>query len=612
MMKRRWLIFKHAYLRLVTHSLSVIRTGSNILGIINFIASAACLICIAIFFGFEPPRDEWLALFRIMRACQITFLVNVIYNYILNFRDTFCQTRLLKWIVDAGVLITLLPLLYPRPAEPWLPWLSNILYSKQFIVSILAAYSFASLCFGIMKMLGRRTNPSLIMAGSFMVLIIIGSFVLMMPRCTLRPLSYIDSLFIATSAVSITGLCPVELSETFTPTGLAVLALLIQTGALGVMTFTCFFALFFSGSTSIHSQLIVKDMLFSKSFNSLLPTLLYILSFTLIIELAGTAAVFASVHGTLQMSLQDELIFSAFHAMSAFCNAGFSNLEGGLSNPLLLHSNQSVYIITSLLILAGGIGFPILMNTWQALCRRVRRLYRWFAGKPVQIRTVHLLSTNTKIVLSTTLLIFVISSALFFIFEYDNALAGMSLYDKVVQSIFNSFVPRSSGFSSVSPTGFMNITLLMFVILMWIGGGSQSTAGGIKVNTFATMLLDLKSFITGRHRVTVYHRTIANRSVRMSYAIVSLSILSYIIIAGTLLVLEPGLSPTALLYEAASGLFTVGSSLGITAGLSDISKGVLCLAMYFGRVGLISLLIGMAGNQSDPPVKLPEDNIIIN
>lgn len=611
-LRRRWLVARHSYLRFTSRFTFMIKRGGDILGVITFIAALFCVAGIIVYFGFDHSTGEWKGLLRTVRAARIVFLVNVIYSQTLNLRATLRQNRLFKWIVDIAVLVTLLPLLYPRPEHPWIPVLEQILYSRKFIFAILCAYSVMVISSGVMKLLSRHTNPSLIMATSFLILIFIGSLLLMMPRCTLVPLSYIDSLFIATSAVSITGLCPVDLSDTFTPQGLLILALLIQTGGLGIMTFTCFFALYFSGNTSVYSQLMVKDMIYSKSISSLLPTLLNILAFTLIIELAGAVAIFISVHGIMGMDIHEEMIFAGFHAMSAFCNAGFSNLEGGLSNPLLLHSDQSVYIIASVLIFAGGIGFPILMNFRQAAARRLSRAWRWLMRRPPRPRKAHLLDFNTKIVLVTSAWLVALSSLLFFIFEYNHTLAGMSLYDKIVQSVFNSFVPRSSGFSSVNPAGMMNTTLIMFTFLMWVGGGSQSTAGGIKVNTFATMLLNLKAAVLGRSHVTAFNRTIDAGSLRTAHAVIGLSVLAYLLVASLLVFLDPELSVKALLYEAASGLFTVGTSLGITPDLSIGSKIVLCLAMFLGRVGLLSVLAGIAGTRSEPPVKYPSDNIIIN
>lgn len=610
--RKRWRALCHAYGRFTTHFTAAIRLGGRVMAVLAFVASLGCLVSLLLLFGFDHDPHDLARIGRGVRAAQIIFLVNIAYNWLLRFRTTVRECRFIKWVVDAAVLLTLLPMLYPHPDHPWLPWLERLLYSHRFIYGILLSYSVVDVSYGVIRLLGRRTNPSLILSVSFLGFIFVGSLLLMMPRCTFQPISYIDALFVATSAVCITGLTTVDVSATFTPSGLLILALLIQTGGLGVMTFASFFALFFSGNTSIYNQLMVKDMIASKSINALLPTLLYILGVTLAIEAAGAAAIFFSVHDTLDMSVNDELIFSGFHSLSAFCNAGFSNIEGGLSNPLLLRSNQSVYLIASALVFLGGIGFPILLNFKAAVGRYCRRLWYAVTFRRLPGRRAHLYDLNTKIVLVTTLWVLGVSTVLFFLFEYDNTLDGMSLWDKVVQSLFNALVPRSSGFSSVNPADFLNVTVIMFVVLMWIGGASQSTAGGIKVNTFATMLLNLRAVVSGRDRVTAYGRTISGESIRRAHAVICLSIIGFVVYSLLLVGLEPRLSARALIYEAASALFTVGASLGVTPYLSAASKVLLCTAMFLGRVGIISLLMGMVGTRTDPPVRFPEDSIIIN
>lgn len=396
------------------------------------------------------------------------------------------------------------------------------------------------------------------------------------------------------------------------PLGLSVLALLIQFGALGVMTFTSFFALFFSGSASIYSQLILRDVIYSKSMNSLIPTLLYILAFTITVELAGAALIFASIHGTLGFTLRQELVFAAFHSLSAFCNAGFSTLPGGLSNPVLLNSNVSLYWIMTLLIVAGSIGFPILVNTKDAVAAFAKQFFCRLRRRPAPAKALHQFNMNTKIVLFTFMLLLAGGSVLFFVLEYSNSLKGLPLAEKITQAVFNSAVPRSAGFSSVNPDGFLNVTLVMILFLMWVGGGSQSTGGGIKVNTLAAIWLNLRAIVTGAPRVTAYRRTIATGSIRRANAVVAISILSYTLLSFLLLGIEHDLPARAVLFESCSALFTVGSSLGITGQLCDTSKFLLCIAMFLGRVGIISLLIGVVKSSAATKAEYPSDNIIIN
>lgn len=588
------------------------QTYSNILGAIAFIAAILCIVSQILFVGLEHEPSDLLFLRRVIRISQIIFITKVIFDLVFRFRQTIKHTKFIKWIADISILLTLPSLVYSCPEKPWIPWLCHILYDQRIILAIVGLYAVIDFCYGIIRTLSRRVNPTFMLATSFLFFIIVGSFILMMPRCTINGISYIDSLFVSTSAVCITGLSSVDVAATFTPFGLLVLSLLMQIGGLGVMTFTSFFALFFSGNTSVYSQLVVKDMIYSKTINSLLPTLLYILLFTLTVEAIGAVAIFMCIHGTLDMSFKEEIIFSAFHAMSAFCNAGFSNIEGGLSNPALLNSNQTFYLVASGLIFLGGIGFPLLVNFKTILFNYVRRFWHWLIHRRRIGEPIHVYDMNTKVVLLTTLTIFGISSLLFFIFEYQNTLADLSLYEKIVQSIFNSFVPRSSGFASLNPNNFLNITIIMMIVLMWVGGASQSTAGGVKVNTIAIMFLQLKSVIRGQSQVVAYNRIVSNESVRRANAVIALSIIGYIFFSLILIALEPGVSVKALLFESASALFTVGSSLGVTASLTVPSKVLLSVAMFLGRVGLLSLLIGFFEHQGESPLRHPVDNVIIN
>lgn len=604
--------WRYSFNRYIAHCQPAVRKLVALFSVATFVASLLSIVALIVLVGFDHEPDKIKLLMRLIRIARITFISSVLFNLIFNWKQTKRTTRAVKWILDIAILVTLLPLLYPRPDHPWIPFLATVLYSKKIMLAVTGSYAIWELCFGITKMLGRKVNPSLLLASSFLFFIIIGSFMLMMPKCTSGELGYVDSLFVSTSAVCITGLTPVDISATFTPFGILVLSVLIQIGGLGVMTFTSFFAMFFSGNTSIYSQMMVKDMIYSKTINSLLPTLLYILGFTLVIELIGAVMIFLSIHGTLDLSLENELIFSGFHSLSAFCNAGFSNIEGGMSNEALLLHNQSIYLIASLLIFLGGVGFPILENFKSAFVQYIRRFWRWLTRRPQRRKQVHIYNINTKIVMVFTTVIFVVSAVLFFLLEYNNSLAGMSFGDKVVQSVFNAWAPRSSGFSSLNPAGFMTTTIIMIMVLMWIGGGSQSTAGGIKVNTFGVILLELKSIIYGRNRVVVYNRTVTHDSIRRAFAVVTLSILAYVIYSILLVFLEPGLPVKGLLFESASALFTVGSSLGVTPELSDASKILLSTAMFVGRVGLLSLLIGLVGQKSDPPIKYPSDSVIIN
>lgn len=593
-------------------SATMIRVMSDVLALISFIAAIICGICFVIYIGYDHSELENLYLLRAMRGVQWVFVTNVTFNLIFNFRNTLRKTRPIKWSVDIAILLSAIPYVIPRPAHPWLPALESLIYGNAFLFAVIGAYSMVTFCYGIVRIIGKRTNPSLMLSGSFLIFIIIGSFMLMLPKCTIGGISYVNALFISTSAVCITGLTPIDISVYLTPMGFVVLSILIQIGGIGVMTFTNFFAIFFSGNTSIYSQLMLKDVIYSKSMSALIPTLLYILGFTITIEVIGAIFIFISIHGTLAMTIEDEIKFSLFHSLSSFCNAGFSSLPGGMSNRQLLTGNISIYWITSALIVAGSIGFPILVNFKDALMFHFRRILTHLHHKPAGNKQVHLYNMNTKIVLITFSALLVGGAALFYLLENDNTMAGMTTMEKITQSVFNSVTPRSAGFVSIDPSSFLNATLIMVLFLMWVGGASQSTGGGIKVNTLAAIVLNLRAIITGRHKVTAFKRTIAVGSIRRANAVVAISILSYLSYSMVMVYLNPDIPAKKILFETCSALFTVGSSLGITDQLSDASKVILCTAMFLGRVGIISLLTGIAGRRKDHNVEYPSDNIIIS
>lgn len=614
---RQWITprlraFRAAFRRFVRRSYTLIKTLSQLMLITTNVAAVTCIICMVIHVGYNHTQAEYETIYRIMRIVKWAFISSVVFDLTLNIYSTVRNSRLMKWIVDIGIVILLLTSFFPPPSHRLFHWIGTVFYSTAFLYSILTAFALVTLTYEVFKLVDRRTNPSLLLSMSFAVFIVIGTMLLMLPRSTYSGIGFVNSLFVSTSAVCVTGLTPVDVSATFTPLGLVILTTLIQVGALGVMTFTSFFALFFSGSASIYSQLMLRDVIYSRTMASLIPTLLYILGATITIETIGAALIFISIHNTLGMDIPQELTFSAFHSISAFCNAGFSTLPGGMSNPLLLYHNTSIYWIMTLLILFGSTGFPILVNLKDVIHQRLRRFNRSHRHGHQPPVTVHQFSMNTKIVIFTSGLLLVAGAVLFFVLEYNNSLTGLTLWQKITASVFNSAVPRSAGFASVNPAGFLNVTLLLILFLMWIGGGSQSTGGGIKVNTFAAICLNLRAIVTNAPRVTAFRRTIAIGSIRRANAVVAISIISYFTLSFLLLGLEPGLSARDVLFESCSALFTVGSSLGITDQLSASSKILLCVAMFLGRVGIISLLMGVVRARHASAPDYPSDNIIIN
>ena len=580
---------------------------------VTFLAALALIGGVVYEHGFIISEGAEADLGVLYRTVWGVFLVQTTMHIGLAYRETLKKYRTFTWVLNILLYLTLIPVIFFEPESGALKYFWLFLNNRIYQLILLLLLSLLRLSSGVIGLLGKRTNPSLILAGSFFLIICIGTGLLMLPRCTVDGISWVNALFVSTSAVCVTGLVPVDVATTFTSLGQLVIIILIQIGGLGVMTLTCFFAMFFMGNTSVYNQLAVRDMISSDSLSSLLSTVIYILFFTLVIEGAGMLVLFLSIHGTLGMTVQQEMVFAAFHSISAFCNAGFSTLSENLGNPLVMQHHNLLYITISVLIILGGIGFPILVNFKHIAGYHLKRLFYFIrTGKRDRQRIRHLYNLNTKIVLLTTLILLTGGTIAILLFEWNGAFAGMSMPDKWVQAFFNATCPRTAGFTSIGLTSFSLQSLLLMLLLMFIGGAAQSTAGGVKVNAFAAAVLSLFAVIRGKSRVEVFRRQLSVDSIRRSNATLVMYLMILFLGVFVLSVLEPHASLLALVFECTSALSTVGSSLGLTPALGEAGKLFVSLLMFIGRVGVITIVLGFVPPQKHTKYKYPDDNLIIN
>ena len=255
------------------------------------------------------------------------------------------------------------------------------------------------------------------------------------------------------------------------------------------MTFTSFFTLFFMGNTSIYNSMMVRDMVSGNSLNSLLSTLLYILSFTIVIEETGAFLIWSDIHGTLGYELTDEIKFSVFHAVSAFCNAGFSTLPNGLANPLVFGSHAPFYLYLSILIMLGGIGFPILVNFKDTIVSFLHRLwtllrYHHWEGR----KLYHAYNLNSRIVLIMTAFLLIVPTICFAVLEWNGALLGLTTEDKLTHAFFMAVCPRSAGFASIDPVCRTDVDWWWCSIYSWRCQGQYLCCDAAQPAVYATRL----------------------------------------------------------------------------------------------------------------------------
>ena len=564
--------------------------------------AALCVIVGAILeFGFELSdrlKDEFDLVY--FWAWNMFLLERVCHLVLTRRGKRRAAYNFIGWTVNGLLTLTLIPIILNILGIDDSTGVISILENRAIYLLVLFLISSIELSSTVISSLGRKSNPSLMMAVSFLFIIMAGSGMLLMPRCIQHGvhLSWIDSLFTATSAVCVTGLTTIDVPSTFTSFGQLVIMMLIQVGGLGVMTITSFFALFFMGNTSIYNQMQVQDMVSSKSLASLWSTLLNIFGFTAVLELAGAVLIFLNIHGTIGLDIRHELFFSMFHAVSAFCNGGFSNYQDGVGASVLMEGHCWLYIILALLIILGGIGYPVLVNLKMAVTKYKK-------GR-------HLFDLNTKIVLRTTMMLIVSGTALLAFFEWNNTFAGMPIREKLTQAFFNAVSPRTAGFISVDLNSMCIQSIFIYTLLMWIGGASQSTAGGVKVNAFAVAFLNIRAIIHGTTRVEFAGRELSTDSIRRANAAVFVSIILLSVFVFLVTLTEPDLPLKAIVFECVSAFATVGSSLGITSSLQDTSKVLLVVLMFIGRVGLVTMAQGLLKQYKNQNYKLPQDNITIS
>lgn len=603
---------KHSLWQHSHRQMSRFQDPSFVLRALDFFCNAVtvlfclgALVGVASLYGLNTTAKDESHILICLHICLAWFSLNVILALVFDFKKYFVRAGWLKIAVNVLILVCLIAFLIPSKESGFFSYLQD----SDFLTFTLVSYSIIFLSAKCLEVADKRkTNPSLILASSFLLVILVGSFLFMLPKSTTVPISYTDAFFVATSAVCVTGLSPLDISTVFTPFGWLILSILIQIGGLGLIAFTSVFSIFYAGSASIYNQLLIRDAIYSKSMDALVPTLLYMLAFTLVIESLGAMAIYCSVPAALFSSSEDKLIFSIFHSMSAFCNAGFSTVKDGLSNSALMQGSQIFYLEITFLMFFGSIGFPILINFKDKLIGKIKGII----CKTKKFESKVRVDLNTSLVLVTSLALVFVGTISFLIFEYHGTLEGMDFSTKIIQSLFNSVLPRTTGFASVNPADFSAPTVLLVCLLMWIGGSSQSMAGGVKVNAFAVILLSLKATITGHKEPSAFNRTITSSAVSRAYSVALISTFLVFFFTFVLLMLEPNIGIREIIFEVMSSLFTVGSSMGITSELSGASKYTLCLAMFLGRVGLLSILMGFFGGEKEIDRQYPAENVIIN
>lgn len=433
-------------------------------------------------------------------------------------------------------------------------------------------------------------NPPRVLALGFGSLIIIGAILLNLPIATKNgeSIGFINALFTSASAVCVTGLVVVNTGEFWSLFGQITIILLIQMGGLGFMTLATIGALILGKKITLKERLIIKEQLNQETMSGLVKLTKYVIISTFGIEAIGAVLLstrFIPIYGKIK-----GVWFSIFHAVSAFCNAGF-DLTGDSIAPFV--GDFVINMTISSLIILGGLGFTVYIDI----------------SRNKSFKKLHL---HSKLVLGITGFLLVIGTIVFILIEYNNpfTLKSLNIYEKLIASFFQSVVPRTAGFYSVDFIGLYDTTVFFIIILMFIGGSPGSTAGGIKTTTFGTLILTTIGVIKGEKNVTIFRRRIGEEIINRSLAIATIGMTLIIMVSFVLTVTETA-TFLDVLFETTSAFATVGLTRGITPNLTDFGKIIITLTMYAGRVGPLTMAFAFARKHKHSSFRYTEGNIMV-
>ena len=447
------------------------------------------------------------------------------------------------------------------------------------------------------KMLGKRAiSPTRIIAITFAVIIAVGTILLMLPVASRSGQSngFRTALFTATSATCVTGLTMGDTWSLWSGFGQIIIITMIEIGGLGFMSAASIVLFLFRRKVGLRQRMVMAQALSLNEMEGVVRLQKWVLFGSLTVQGIGALILFARF--LPQFGFATALKWGFFHSISAFCNAGF-DIFGAIEpgKGIILFNNDPIVCLTlTALVVIGGLGFFV----WE---------------ETIRVRSFKKMSVYTKLVLLTTGILLLFGTVAFLLLEWNNpgTLGEMPIWQKFLNSIFQSMTLRTAGFSSVDQDALTEGGKALSVVLMFIGGSSGSTAGGIKTVTVIVLLLFMWTRIRGRKTVTVFKRTIPGDKVIDAMTIIVIVV--GLAFAGAIVVCTTsGISFLDAFYEASSAIATVGLSAAGTANLSAVSHYLLIVFMYFGRVGVLTISLGfLLGNKADDRFQYADTNLLI-
>lgn len=441
-----------------------------------------------------------------------------------------------------------------------------------------------------MSGIGKRFSSSQIIIMGFAALILLGSFLLMLPFSTQngRGATFTDALFTATSAVCVTGLVVQDTATYWSSFGQAVIITMIQIGGMGVVTVAIAITTLSGKQISLKQRSTMQEAISAHKVGGIVRLTGFIIRMTVIFELLG--AVLLAPAFCREFGIAKGIWYAVFHSISAFCNAGFDlmGVKSQFSSLSFFADHAAVNIIVMALIVTGGIGFM----TWDDIKTHKHRLRKY--------------RMQSKVILVTTALLIALPALYFFFFEFGNETAG----NRILLSLFQAITPRTAGFNTADLTKIGQVGTVIIILLMLVGGSPGSTAGGMKTTTLAVLFSTAISVFRRREHTHFFGRRISDNTVRNAATILMLYLVLFLT-GGCVISLVEGLPLGTCLFETASAVGTVGLTLGITPSLGLVSQFILIVLMFIGRVGGLTLIFSAVSDSRGNTARLPQEKLTV-
>ncbi len=440
----------------------------------------------------------------------------------------------------------------------------------------------------------KKATPSQILLRSFLIIIFLGTIILLLPLSSAhenKNISFISALFTSVSAVTVTGLSIVDINSSFSLFGKTTIMVLFQLGGLGIMTFSSIIMSLLKKRISYRDKSIVKEDLNLEAVGGTVRFIKRLILLVFSIEIIGAMILYFSFKDIYSTSTA--IYYSIFHSISAFCNAGFSLFSDSFSG---FSGNYVINFTISSLIILGGIGFAVMNTTLEKIRGNKKIKY----------------SLTSKLSIRISIILLIVGVVVIFFSELQNpaTMANLSIKDKLLTSYFQSVTTRTAGFNTISIADLQPASILLFLVFMFIGASPGSTGGGIKTTTIGVIFFSIWATLRNKPQTNIGNRSISTNMLKKAFAVFFIS-LTYILIVSFIILFIENKNFTQIIFEVISAFSTVGLSMGITSSLSIVSKLIIIITMFIGRVGPLTVALAFGEQLKTVRHELPGENILV-